>query len=152
MSRPSVAAEPAPHQPFDASSFAGEPRFLLVEGDHIAAPAPRRMLRELGYSERALETSLTEAAKALSGALEGIPLAVQCEDGQDRMLHDNPALRAVFGLTGVKGRNGRQDSFVRRQSSRIAESSGSSVSRAMGLSISEGSGTCLSSLGGSGRR
>jgi len=79
-----------------------EPSSYLIKPASVAAIKVAMELaldqRDRDISVRALESSLAETAKVLLNALNGLPLAVQLEDAQDRVLHINPAFRVLFGL------------------------------------------------------
>jgi DNA-binding NarL/FixJ family response regulator len=83
-----------------------EPSSYLIKPAGVAAIKVAMELaldqRDRDISVRALESSLAETAKVLLSALNGLPLAVQLEDAQDRVLHINPAFRVMFGLGEVE--------------------------------------------------
>lgn len=79
-----------------------EPSSYLVKP--VSAPALKAAIelaldrRAREATTRALEYSLMETSADLLSALNHLPLAVQLEDTSGRVLHVNPALRAMFGL------------------------------------------------------
>jgi diguanylate cyclase (GGDEF)-like protein len=79
-----------------------EPSGYLVKP--VSAPAMKAAVelaldrREREAATRALEYSLMETSAGLLGALNHLLLAVQLEDTEGRVIHTNPAFRAMFGL------------------------------------------------------